>query len=79
MHKKITIYSTPNCPHCVSAKRYFKTLGIPFKDYDVSKDRKAAEKMVKKTGQMGVPVIEIGNQIIIGFNKSRIEAIVEGR
>ncbi|HOO31735.1 MAG TPA: glutaredoxin family protein [Thermotogota bacterium] len=79
MHKKITIYSTPNCPHCVSAKRYFKSLGIPFKDYDVSKDRKAAENMVKKTGQMGVPVIEIGNQIIIGFNKGRIENMLEGR
>jgi len=77
MHKKITIYSTPNCPHCVSAKRYFKQLGLPFKDYDVSKDRSAAEKMVRKTGQMGVPVIEIGNQIVIGFNRKRIESIVE--
>jgi glutaredoxin-like YruB-family protein len=78
MHKNITIYSTPNCPHCVSAKKYFKNLGITFKDYDVSKDQKAAEKMVRKTGQMGVPVIEIGNQIVIGFNRNRIENIIEG-
>jgi len=76
MHKKIVIYSTPSCPHCTSAKRYFKELGIPFKNYDVSKDRSAAEKMVKKTGQMGVPVIEIGNQLMVGFNRGRIDRML---
>jgi len=76
VHKKVTIYTTPSCPHCSTAKRYFKDLGIPFKNYDVSKNKQAAEKMVKKTGQMGVPVIEIGNQIIVGFNKNRIDRII---
>ncbi|HPE40439.1 MAG TPA: glutaredoxin family protein [Bacteroidales bacterium] len=77
MHKRIVIYSTPSCPHCTSAKRYFKELGIPFKIYDVSKDRNAAEKMVKKTGQMGVPVIEIGNQVMVGFNRDRIDKMLD--
>lgn len=76
MHKKIVVYSTPSCPHCSSAKRYFKELGIEFKEYDVSKNQSAAEKMVKKTGQMGVPVIEIGNQIVVGFNRNRIDKML---
>lgn len=76
-HAKITVYSTPACPWCKRAKQYFKSLGLSFKDIDVSKDRKAAEKMVKKSGQMGVPVIEIGNKIIVGFDKAKIEKILQ--
>jgi len=74
---KIIVYSTPSCPHCTSAKKYFKELGFSFKDIDVSKDQRAADLMVKKTHQMGVPVIEIGNQIIIGFDKQRIKKVLE--
>jgi len=72
MHLKVNLYSTPSCGYCTAAKRYFKQLGIPFREYDVSKDRKAADKMVRKTGQMGVPVIEIGNKIVVGFDKNKI-------
>ncbi|WP_448376645.1 glutaredoxin family protein [Fervidobacterium sp.] len=73
---KVKIYTTPTCPWCKRAKEYFKQLGIQFTEVDVSKDRKGAEEMVRKSGQMGVPVIEIGNQIIVGFDKARIDRIL---
>lgn len=76
MHSKIVIYSTPSCSHCNAAKRYFKQLGIPFREYDVSRDMGAADKMVRKTGQMGVPVIEIGNKVIIGFDREKINKVL---
>lgn len=75
-HLKITVYFTPTCPHCTTAKRFFREKGIKFKEIDVSKDPKEAEKLVRKSGQMGVPVIEIGNKIIVGFNKAKIESIL---
>ncbi|MDN5343156.1 MULTISPECIES: glutaredoxin family protein [Oceanotoga] len=75
-HVKITVYSTPSCPWCSRAKNYFKSLGLNFKNIDVSKDQKAAEKMVKKSGQMGVPVIEIGNKVIVGFDKNKIDKLL---
>ncbi len=70
------IYSTPACPHCKAAKNYFKSLGISFEDVDVSKDQREAEKMVQKTHQYGVPVIELGNQIVIGFDRNKIDRIL---
>ncbi len=76
MSLKVKIYSTPSCPHCKSAKNYFKSLGIPFKDVDVSKDQREAEMMVRKTHQYGVPVVEIGNQVIVGFDRSKINRIL---
>ncbi|ACR79657.1 MULTISPECIES: glutaredoxin family protein [Kosmotoga] len=76
MHLKVTVYSTPSCPWCRKAKQYFKSLGIPFKDIDVSKNQKKAEEMYRKSGQMGVPVITIGNQVIVGFDKAKIDKIL---
>ncbi|HNQ69687.1 MAG TPA: glutaredoxin family protein [Mesotoga prima] len=76
MNAKVIVYSTPSCPWCKRAKDYFRTNGIPFKDYDVSKDRAKAEEMVKKSGQMGVPVITIGSQVIVGFDKNRIDNLL---
>ena len=75
-HTKIVVYSTPSCPWCKKAKNYFSELGIKYKDIDVSKDREGAEKMVRKTGQMGAPVIEIGNHFIVGFDKNRIDKLL---
>ncbi|MCC7357409.1 glutathione S-transferase N-terminal domain-containing protein [Candidatus Uhrbacteria bacterium] len=69
----ITIYSTPTCPYCKLAKEYLKEKKIDFKDIDVSADSVAANEMVKKSGQMGVPVIDIGGQIIVGWNKTALE------
>jgi len=72
----IKIYSTSTCPYCIMAKKYFSSRGLTYQDLDVSKDKAAADAMVKVSGQMGVPVILINGEIIIGFNKSRIESII---
>ncbi len=70
---KVIVYSTPTCPYCHAAKDFLKENKIAFNDVDVSKDQKAAEEMVVKSGQMGVPVLEIGGQIIVGFDKEAIK------
>jgi len=69
----IIVYSTPTCPYCHVAKEYLKSKGADFEDVDVSKDQKRAEEMIKKSGQMGVPVLDINGKIIIGFNKREID------
>ncbi|MFA7191995.1 MAG: glutaredoxin domain-containing protein [Candidatus Paceibacterota bacterium] len=67
MTKKVIVYSTPTCPYCVYAKKFFNEKGIAFEDVDVSKDRNRAMEMVDKSGQMGVPVVDIGGVITVGF------------
>jgi glutaredoxin 3 len=69
----ITIYSTPSCGFCVKVKDYLKKLNIPFTDHNVAEDRARAEEMVRKSGQMGVPVIDIDGKVIVGFNKPEID------
>lgn len=73
---KIKIYSTEMCMWCVKAKEFFRENKIKFEEVDVNKDRKAAMEMIKKSGQTGVPVIEIRKnhsvEIIIGFNEKRL-------
>ena len=69
----ITVYSTTWCGFCKQAMKYFDSIGVKYKDVNVEQDQSAAEEMVKKSGQMGVPVIEIGNDIIIGFDKPKID------
>jgi glutaredoxin-like YruB-family protein len=69
---KIRIFSTPSCPYCITLKEFLKHHEIDFEDIDVSKNEKALDEMIKKSGQMGVPVIEIGDQIVVGFDKEKI-------
>ena len=69
----ITVYSTPTCPWCHKVKQFLKQKGIVFTDINVAANQKAADEMVEKTGQMGVPVIDIDGTIIIGFDQSAIE------
>jgi len=64
----ITIYSTPACPWCHKTKEFLKQNNVEFKDVDVSSDRAAAQEMITKSGQLGVPVIDIDGKIITGFN-----------
>ncbi len=64
---KIVVYSTPTCPYCVYAKEFFKDNGVDFEDVDVSKDYDRAMEMMQKSGQQGVPVIDIDGYIIVGF------------
>ncbi|MDD5254715.1 MAG: glutaredoxin domain-containing protein [Candidatus Omnitrophica bacterium] len=72
MEKKVRIYSTPTCPYCIRAKQFLKDNNVVFEDVDVSSDDQAAEEMIAKSGQMGVPVIAVDDEIIVGFDKERI-------
>ena len=72
----VIIYSTPTCGYCNIAKDYFRKNNINYQDYNVAVDIKKAEEMVKKSGQMGVPVIDINGKIIVGFNQSEIEKAI---
>jgi glutaredoxin-like YruB-family protein len=76
MAAKATIYSTPTCAYCNQAKKYFKEIRLPFTDYDISRDERKREELVRKSGQMGVPVIFLKGQKIIGFDKARINHIL---
>ena len=69
----VTVYSTPTCPYCKQAKEFLKQKGIPFNDLDVTTDQKLVEEMIKKSGQMGVPVIDVDGTIIVGFDKKKLE------
>ncbi len=69
----VKIYTTNHCPYCHQAKDFFKEKKVEFKEINVEENPQAAEEMVEKSGQMGVPVIEIDGQIIVGFNKPAIE------
>ncbi len=71
--KSITIYSTPTCPYCKRAKAYLTEKEIEFTDYDVASDKEKAKEMIEKSGQMGVPVISIGETMIVGFNQAKID------
>jgi len=73
---KVKIYTTPVCPFCNLAKQYLKEKGIEFEEIDVSKDEKAAMEMIQKSGQMGVPVIEIDGKIVVGFDKEKIDELL---
>ena len=70
--KNITIYSTPTCHFCHMAKDYFRENNISYTDYDVASDLEKRKEMIEKTGQMGVPVILIDDEQIVGFDKARI-------
>jgi glutaredoxin-like YruB-family protein len=74
--KKVIIFTTPTCPHCRAAKRYLREHRIRFREVDVSRDQKAAMDMVRRTGQMGVPVILIDNRPIIGFDREKINRML---
>jgi len=73
MDKKVTVYSTPTCPFCIRAKQYLKDNNVQFEDIDVSEDHEKAQEMIKKSGQMGVPVLEIDGAIVVGFDKEKIK------
>ena len=74
---KVKVFSTILCPYCVTLKQFLKQNNIKFEDIDVSKDLKAQEEMIKKSGQMGVPVVDIDGEIIIGFDKEKICKILK--
>ena len=72
MDKKVIIYSTPTCHFCQMAKDLFTEKGIPYTDFNVARDLEKRQEMIQKSGQMGVPVIFVGSEMIIGFDKERL-------
>lgn len=73
----VRIFSTPYCPYCIALKEFLKEKGIDFEEIDVSRDEKALNEMVEKSGQLGVPVVEIDGQIVIGFDKEKISELLK--
>jgi glutaredoxin-like YruB-family protein len=74
---EIKVYSTPTCPWCAKLKAFLKEKGVEFDEVDVSADQEAAQQMIEKSGQMGVPQMEINGKIIVGFDQPAIEAELE--
>jgi glutaredoxin 3 len=75
--KKVIVYSTPTCPYCVMVKKYLKENNIEYEDINVAEDQEKAKEMVDMTGQMGVPVVQIGKEFVIGFDKEKINELLE--
>ena len=74
--KNITIYSTPTCVYCNMAKTFFKVNNVAFSEFDVSSNLEARKQMIDMTGQMGVPVISIGNEVVVGFDEPKLKAVL---
>lgn len=72
----IKIYSTPTCAYCAMAKQFLKENNVAFEDINVAVDRQALQEMVNKTGQMGVPVIDVDGKIMVGFNRKVLAELV---
>lgn len=69
----VTIYSTQTCPYCVMAKRYLSEKGVKYTEYDVGNDQKKAFEMMQKSGQLGVPVLDVNGSVIVGFDRQSID------
>lgn len=74
--KPVIIYSTPTCVYCNMAKSFFKANNVPYTEYNVATDLDKRKEMVDKTGQMGVPVIDLGSEVIIGFDEAKVRAVL---
>ena len=77
MAPKIKVYSTDSCPFCVYAKDFLRKSKIKFEEFNVNKDRKAAMEMIQKSGQTGVPVIDVDGEIIIGFDQEKLKKLLK--
>jgi glutaredoxin-like YruB-family protein len=74
--KKVTIYSTPTCHFCGLAKEYFKTHNISYTEYNVASDLERRKEMIDISGQMGVPVIDIDGQVMVGYEEGQLAALL---
>ena len=75
--KNVTIYSTPTCHFCHAAKEFFKEQNIAFTDYNVSEDSAKRDEMIQKSGQMGVPVIFVDNEMVTGFDEPKLRKLLD--
>ncbi len=69
----VVVYSTPSCPYCTLVKDYLRKKQVQFEDYDVSRDQRRAEEMIRKSGQMGVPVVDVNGRVLVGYRPAEIE------
>jgi glutaredoxin 3 len=74
----VSVYSTPSCPYCTMVKAFLKKKQVPFQEFDVSSDQRRADEMVRKSGQMGVPVVDVNGRILVGFRPVEIERALNG-
>ena len=74
--KKVVIYSTPTCPYCKRAKEYLSRKGISYQEYNVAVDKDKAKEMIQKSGQMGVPVIIVDSEVVVGFNQVQLDKLL---
>jgi glutaredoxin-like YruB-family protein len=74
--KSVVVYSTPTCGWCKKLKSYLNANNIKYSEIDVSRDQHAMDELVRKSGQMGVPQTDIGGEIIVGFDKTRIDTLL---
>lgn len=70
------IYSIPTCKYCKSVKKLFEELKVEYRDVDVSEDMAAQQEMIEKTGQVGVPVVVVGDEVVIGYDRAKLKKIV---
>ena len=75
--KPVSIYTTETCGYCKLAKEYFQKHNVEFQEFDVGKDLAKRQEMIEKSGQMGVPVITVGSDTVVGFNKPRLQELLE--
>jgi len=73
----VQVYSTPSCPWCHKAKEFLKAHKVEFKDINVVEDEKGREEMIDKSGQMGVPVLDVNGEIIVGFNEAKLKELLK--
>jgi len=74
--KKVKVFSTKTCPYCVTLKRFLEEKDVEFEEVDIAEDEEGLEEMKEKSGQTGVPVIEIGDEVIVGFEKQKIKQLL---
>ncbi len=75
-YPRVIVFTTPTCRYCRMVKRYLRERGVPFKDVDVSRDAAAARDMVRRSRQQGVPVLDIGGKIVVGFDRPKIDRLL---
>lgn len=75
-YPRVILFTTPTCSYCRTAKRYLRQQQVPFKDVDVSRDSAAARDMVRRSGQQGVPVLDIGGKVVVGFDQPKIDRLL---
>lgn len=76
MDKKVTIFTTPTCHYCHMAKDFFKENGVAYEEKDVLSDLAARQEMMEKSGQMGVPVIAVGDELVVGFDEAHLRSML---